>query len=56
MNGLNSYLNILATHGEEEPELAKQMLSVLFTLIGVATPDYLEEISNHRTSSVYWNN
>ena len=55
MNGLNSYLNILATHGEEEPELAKQMLCVLFTLIGVAPPSYLEELAHHHTSSVYWN-
>ena len=55
MNGLNSYLNILATHGEEEPELAKQMICVLFTLIGIAPPNYLEELTHHHTSSVYWN-
>lgn len=56
MNGLNSYINILETHGEEEPELAKQMLSVLFTVIGVATPNYLEEDNSTNTNSLYWNN
>ena len=45
LNGLNSYFNILATHSEEEPELAKQMLSVLFTVIGMPTPSLLEEES-----------
>lgn len=56
MNGLNSYINIMGTHGEEEPELVKQMLSVLFTVIGVATPNYLEEEMNHTTNNIYWNN
>ena len=56
MNGLNSYINILRTHGEEEPELAKQMLSVLFTVIGISTPNYLEEETTKHTNTIYWNN
>ena len=57
MNGLNSYINILGTHGIEEPELAKQMLSVLFTLIGIPTPNYLEEETTRPiANTIYWNN
>lgn len=56
MNGLNSYINILRTHGEEEPELAKQMLSVLFTVIGISTPNYSEEETTKHTNTIYWNN
>lgn len=55
LNGLNSYLNILATHGEEEPELVKQMLSVLFTVIGMPTPSLLEEESLSHPNNIYWN-
>ena len=46
LNGLNSYINILSTHGEEEPELTKQMLSVLFTVIGMPTPSRVKSSSS----------
>ena len=56
LNGLNSYINILSTHGEEEPELAKEMLSVLFTVIGVPTPNYVEEEGKTNLNNIYWTN
>ena len=55
LNGLNSYLNILSTHGEEEPDLAKQMLSVLFTVIGMPTPSLLKESTKTHPNNIYWN-
>lgn len=56
LSGLNSYINILYTNGEEEPELAKEMISVLFNVIGVPTPNYLEEESRILHNKIYWNN
>lgn len=56
LSGLNSYINILNTHGEEEPEIAKEMLSVLFNVIGVPTPNYLEEEGRISQNNIYWNN
>ena len=69
LNGLNNYLNILSTHGEEEPELVTQMLSVLFTVIGMPTPTRLTSTTSTSSASlgtaggamvnknnIYWNN
>ena len=54
MGGFSHYINTLATQGDDHPQLAKEILSTLFTLLGVPTPNLLneDELPHHSSS---WN-
>lgn len=52
--GFSHYVNTLATQGEEYPQVAKEILSTLFTILGIPTPSLLNEDEIHH-QSVYWN-
>lgn len=54
MGGFSHYINTLATQGDDHPQLAKEILSTLFTLLGVPTPNLLNEDELPRQSSS-WN-
>lgn len=54
IGGFNTYINILATRSDEYPQLGKDILSFLFTLLGIPTPNLLNEGEIiHQTT--FWN-
>lgn len=54
IGGFNTYINILATRSDEYPQLGKDILSFLFTLLGIPTPNLLNEGEIiHQT--IFWN-
>lgn len=52
--GFYHYLNLLATQGMQFPVLAREILSTLFTLLGIPTPNLLNEDEIEK-QSLYWN-
>ena len=52
--GFSHYVNTLATQSDESPQVAKEILSTLFTLLGIPTPSLVNEAEVHH-QSVYWN-
>lgn len=56
--GLNNYINILNTRGYEDPNLAKDMIGVIFTLLGTPIPkmNTTNSLSTSDRASVYWTN
>lgn len=54
VGGFNTYINILATRSDDHPQLAKEILMFLFTLLGVPTPNMLNKDEKFHNTS-YWN-
>ena len=53
VGGFNTYINILETRSDDYPELAKEILLFLFTLLGIPSPNFLNE--EEKTShSLFW--
>lgn len=56
--GLNNYINLISTH-VDEPKLVREMLLVIYSLLGLPLPPVNDETGSFVTSersSVYWTN
>lgn len=54
IGGFNTYINLLATRSEDNPQLAKEILSFLFTLLGMPVPNLLNE-DDILKQTTFWN-
>ena len=52
--GFYHYINLLSTQGKQYPRLAREILSTLFTLLGIPVPNLINEYEIEK-QSVYWN-
>ena len=52
--GFYHYINLLSTQGKQYPLLAREILSTLFTLLGIPVPNLINEYEIEK-QSVYWN-
>ena len=48
------YINLLSTQGKQYPLLSREILSTLFTLLGIPVPNLINEYEIEK-QSVYWN-